>query len=185
MKKLHLGCGDRHIPGWLNVDIQPGPNVNVVRDVRTLPWVEDASVSVIYACTILEHFSRAELPDILQEWKRVLISGGILRVAVPDFAVLAHLYLEGLPPHFGALEIEPLLGILIGGQKDEYDFHKNLFDETRLRTRLEQSGFVDVQRYDWWETEHADVDDYSQAYLPHMDKEKGVLTSLNMEGRKP
>jgi len=24
-----------------------------------------------------------------------------------------------------------------------------------------------VRRYDWRHTEHADVDDYSQAYVPH------------------
>ena len=27
-------------------------------------------------------------------------------------------------------------------------------------------------------------DDYSQSYLPHMDKENGMLMSLNLEGRK-
>jgi len=26
------------------------------------------------------------------------------------------------------------------------------------------------------------VDDFSQAYLPHMDKEHGTLVSLNLEG---
>ena len=43
----------------------------------------------------------------------------------------------------------------------------------------------EVRRYDWRETEHANVDDFSQAYIPHMDKERGVLISLNVEWLRP
>ena len=45
-------------------------------------------------------------------------------------------------------------------------------------------GFKNVERYDWRETEHAEFDDHSQAYLPHMDKENGTLISLNVECTK-
>ena len=45
-------------------------------------------------------------------------------------------------------------------------------------------GFKDIKRYDWRETEHAEFDDHSQAYLPHMDKENGTLISLNVECTK-
>jgi hypothetical protein len=38
---------------------------------------------------------------------------------------------------------------------------------------------------DWRATEHAGIDDYSQAYFPHMDKEFGIQVSLNVEARKP
>ena len=41
-----------------------------------------------------------------------------------------------------------------------------------------------MKRYDLRDTEHADIDDCSQAYLPHMDKENGVLMSLNVEATK-
>ena len=65
-----------------------------------------------------------------------------------------------------------------------YNFHYNIFDEPSLTALLEEAGFVDVQRWDWRTTEHAEVDDFSQAYLPHMDKEKGTLISLNLEATK-
>ena len=39
-------------------------------------------------------------------------------------------------------------------------------------------------RYDWRQTLHKDHDDFSQAYVPHMDKEKGLLISLNVEADK-
>ena len=31
---------------------------------------------------------------------------------------------------------------------------------------------------------HSDIDDYSQAYIPHMDKDNGTLMSLNVEAIK-
>jgi hypothetical protein len=45
-------------------------------------------------------------------------------------------------------------------------------------------GFKEVYLWDWRETEHSHIDDFSQAYLPHMDKENGVLMSLNIEAKK-
>ena len=38
-----------------------------------------------------------------------------------------------------------------------------------------------VKKYNWKNTEHAQFDDHSQAYLPDMDKENGTLISLNIE----
>jgi hypothetical protein len=54
-----------------------------------------------------------------------------------------------------------------------------------LKEDLEAAGFVGVRRYDWRKTEHADIDDYSRAYYPHMDFDNGFLLSLNVEADKP
>ena len=56
-----------------------------------------------------------------------------------------------------------------------------------LRSGLEEAGFGNIRRYDWRETDigKAGIDDYSQAYLPHMDKENGRLIALNVEADKP
>jgi len=49
---------------------------------------------------------------------------------------------------------------------------------------LRRGGFAEARRRDWRRTEHAEVDDYSQAYLPHLDRENGQLMSLNLEAVK-
>ena len=46
------------------------------------------------------------------------------------------------------------------------------------------TGFSEVRPWGWRTTEHADLDDYSQAYLPHLHKENGMLVSLNLEAVK-
>lgn len=174
--KLHLGCGRRYIPGYVHVDAQHFAHVDLRCKVECLPLPE-ACADVVYACHVLEHFDRAHYRAVIAEWRRVLRPGGVLRLAVPDFAACAAIYYEaGL-----ADGLSGLVGLVVGGQRDAFDFHKMIFDEPFLTAALVETGFRDVRRWDWRDTEHAGVDDYSQAYLPHLDKTCGRLMSLNLE----
>ncbi|WP_077228756.1 class I SAM-dependent methyltransferase [Sphingomonas hengshuiensis] len=176
--KLHLGCGVKYFPGWTHVDALAYPHVDHVGPVERLDFAENSSIEVIYGCHVLEHFGRNEYRDVLVEWYRVLRKpGGILRLAVPDFRACAELYVQGKLPR-GLIDI---MGLLVGGQRDQYDYHKVLFDEPSLTATLLEVGFQEVRHWDWRETEHAGPDDYSQSYLPHMDKTHGRLMSLNLE----
>jgi predicted SAM-dependent methyltransferase len=180
IEKLHLGCGIKHIPGFYHVDALDYPHVDRIGPVEDLSFIPDNTVKLIYACHVLEHFGRKEYRAVLAEWCRVLAPGGVLRLAVPDFQAAADLYLA---PGNG-VGLPQVLGLLVGGQRDQYDFHKMAFDEETLGATLREVGFSNTRRWDWRSTEHAGMDDYSQAYLPHMDKENGRLVSLNIEGVK-
>jgi predicted SAM-dependent methyltransferase len=176
-RRLHLGCGKRHIPGWHHVDIVTFPHVDKVGRVEALRHIADDSVATIYACHVLEHFGRYQVFDVVSEWYRVLAPGGVLRVAVPDFAAACRYYVA-----HG--DIRQVLGLIMGGQTGPYDYHKVIFDQTSLGELLEDVGFRSIRRYDWRATGHAWLDDFSQAYLPHMDKARGTLVSLNVEAVK-
>lgn len=177
--KLHLGCGPRYIPGFVHVDALAAPHVDIVGPVERLPMNND-SASLIYASHVLEHFGRFEYRAVLQEWFRVLKPGGILRLSVPDFAACAASYYES-----GLVDgLSGLVGLIVGGQRDGYDYHKMIFDEPFLRRDLLETGFREVRLWDWRTTEHAEIDDYSQAYIPHMQKQTGRLMSLNIEAVK-
>lgn len=177
--KLHLGCGSKFIPGFIHIDVVENEHIHHQGSVCKLPY-EDQSVSLIYASHVLEHFGRWEMHDVLHEWYRVLVPGGVLRLAVPDFAACAKIYYEeGLKDG-----LTGLVGLICGGQRNEYDFHKMIFDEAFLTEELHKCGFLVVRRWDWRLTEHANVDDYSQAYIPHLDKTHGTLMSLNLEAEK-
>ena len=179
--KLHLGCGKRYIPGFTHIDQVKFPHVDFVQDIRSLPDIEDESASLIYACQVIEYFDREELPAVLTEWRRVLRPGGILRLSVPDFEVMSRLYRAGL-------KLEWFLGTLYGKISDGqggYVYHRTTFDEASLRDVFLSVGFVNPERWDWRQTEHADVDDFSQAYFPHMEKSKGIQFNLNMQATRP
>src|SRR5882672_1714793 len=176
--KLHLGCGKRHIPGYVHIDVVDYPHIAHVASIDHLPFIPDNSVSVIYTCHVLEHFKRRDVQRVLREWYRVLQAGGTLRTAVPDFASLCEVYRR-------TSDMNLVIGSLLGRQDYLYNIHYNVFDFSSLEGELLAVGFKDVRRYDWRETEHASVDDFSQAHIPHMDKEHGILVSLNVECRKP
>ena len=75
--------------------------------------------------------------------------------------------------------------MIYGSQRHPYDYHKNGWDEDRLKKDLLSVGFKDVRRWNWQDiSPHSYCDDYSQAYSPHMDKENGMLMSLNVEAIK-
>ena len=179
-RKLHLGCGKRVIPGFIHVDAISYPHVDHVADVKKLDFIESGTVDLVYACHILEHFGRIEYLAVLKEWHRVLKPAGILRLSVPDFAACAAIYYEQ-----GLVDgVTGLVGLVSGGQRDVHDYHKMIFDQQLLTQNLLDVGFQGVRPWNWRTTEHSHVDDFSQAYIPHMDKENGRHMSLNLEGLK-
>jgi len=145
---------------------------------------EDGSAELIYASHVFEYFDREEAVTVLGEWRRVLQPGGTLRLAVPDFPSLVKVYERSgeldriLGPLYGRMPVDT------GAEEPHVIYHKTVYDFDSLKTLLENNGFTNVQPYDWRETIHRDHDDHSQAYYPHMDKENGLLTSLNVEATR-
>ena len=177
MMKLHLGCGDRILKGWTNIDILPW-NSQVFEGDVTIFTFDDNSIDEIYASHVLDHLSRnEELDRALSEWYRVLKPGGVLRVAVSDFERVVSMYIEGL-------DLERLWGHIVGGHKDKYDRHGCVFDFKLLKTYLEKHGFKNIKKYKWQDFLPKYFDDLSACYIPHMNKKNGILMSLNVEATK-
>lgn len=175
---LHLGCGKRHIPAFTyHIDARSFPHVDYVCRADKLKMFKDNSVDLIYACHLLEHFKRREVENVLKEWRRVLRPGGILRLAVPDFSSLVKVYLK-------YKNMNLIMGPFHGRQDYPENTHYISFDFKYLEKLLRKTGFKNIRRYDWQKTVHKNYDDYSQAHIPHMDKEKGILISLNVEATK-
>jgi len=81
---LEIGPGDERIEGFETLNIFNGPNVDYVYDAsKALPF-EDNTFDLIYASHILEHVVWYHTEATLEEWVRILKSGGILEVWVPD-----------------------------------------------------------------------------------------------------
>lgn len=176
-KKLHLGCGNKRIEGFINIDVRELEGVDVVDDITKLTSIEESSVDLIYVSHVLEHIGRNEYIDVLKRWYSILKKEGVLRIAVPDFEAVTEHYNENK-------NIKALRGFLYGGQNYKENYHYCAWDFKCLKEDLESVGFKNVKRYNWRETEHSHIDDFSQCYLPHMDKENGKLMSLNVEAIK-
>ncbi len=150
--RLNLGAGEMELPGFINIDRRSGG------EVYPLPYA-DASVDEVRASHVLEHFGHHQVMTVLREWVRVLKPGGLIRVAVPDFAYVARAYIAG--------ETMNAQGYVMGGQTDENDAHHCIFDEPVLRRMLREAGCDRIER---WTSEIRDC-----ASLP---------VSLNLQARK-
>jgi len=150
--KLNLGSGEQMIEGYVPYDVKLG------REAYPLD-VPDDSVDEIRASHVLEHFSHREVYWVVKHWVNKLKPGGILKIAVPDFGKLAHSYVSG--------ENTEVCLYVMGGQVDDDDIHRCIFDESSLRQVMERAGLDDIQP---WESEIEDA-----AALP---------ISLNLMGRK-
>jgi predicted SAM-dependent methyltransferase len=98
---LNLGCGANRPQKepWINIDnlydVLPDPKqlerIHLAREknyiecdiTKGLPF-EDNGVHGIVASHLLEHFKPIDAVTFLRECKRVLSSGGVLRISVPD-----------------------------------------------------------------------------------------------------
>jgi len=179
--KLHLGCGKRYFgKDWVHIDQQPYLHVDYVCNLRELPVEDLENVELIYASHALAYFDRKEAEEVLRHWYDVLEPGGTLRIATPDIRTMAHLYMTE------QYSLEQFLGPMYGKIESAHKtiYHKTIYDFVSLKALLLKVGFSDVKEYDWRQTEHAEFDDCSQAYLPHMDKVRGALISLNIEATK-
>tara|TARA_R100000008_G_scaffold40649_1_gene23322 strand:+ start:2991 stop:3533 length:543 start_codon:yes stop_codon:yes gene_type:complete len=177
MMRLHLGCGWRNFgKDWIHIDAGTYEHLDY-HSITDLSQFDDDSIDLIYASHVVEYFDRDEFSEVLKEWHRVLKPQAILRLAVPDFDALAMLYISG------EIQLDNVLGPLYGKMSmgNETIYHKTVYDFKSMKAFLEFHNFQRVERYDWRKTDHAHFDDHSQAYVPHMQKETGTLTSLNVE----
>lgn len=80
-RRLNLGAGTQNRYGdALHVDLYAFPDIDVLADIRHLPII-DESIDAIVCQSVLEHVRHPE--EILNEAKRVLVSGGHLYLTAP------------------------------------------------------------------------------------------------------
>ena len=185
--KLHLGCGKKHLPGYIHVDLDNESHIDYPNtDMSDLKMFDDNKVDLIYNCGTFEYFDLQEAPEVLKEWYRVLKPGGTLRISVPNFESVVKVYLNNGKDILG----EGILGLIYGRWpiKDKNNnskvlYHKIIYDFQLLNSILLEAGFKNVKPYNWENVLPEDYDDYSKAYVPYKDK-NGIQMMLNIECNK-
>lgn len=82
MKKLNLGCGNRIMEGYINVDYTQADGVDMVWDLEEFPYpFDDEEIDEIYANHVIEHLEPYR--KVMGELSRILKKGGKLILAVP------------------------------------------------------------------------------------------------------
>lgn len=122
--RVNVGCGATPTSGWINLDNSPTvrfagwsraiqllgrfrilstQQVEFARVARMagIRWASatklplpDHSVDVVYSSHMMEHLTRTEARAFLVEVRRVLVTGGVIRLALPDLRIQIDRYLS-------------------------------------------------------------------------------------------
>ena len=83
-KKLNIGCGRDIRKGWINLDSNRLPGVDVVHNIEHLPLpFSKEEFEEVLCQDVLEHI--LDYVPTLQEIHRILKKNGLLKIRVPHF----------------------------------------------------------------------------------------------------
>ena len=170
MIKLHIG-GEEKKDGWKILNIQNKPDVDYVGDISDLYQFEDNSIQEIYASHVFEHIKRKNITKTILEIYRVLKPSGKFHVSVPDMDVLFKLFLDSNLNNKQRIHI---LGMIFGGQMDDFDIHYFGWNYELLKDTLGANGFIKVEKVKSFNLFN-DTSEYSPG---------GVPISLNLTAEK-
>lgn len=162
---LNLGCGQRVLPGFVNIDKYVCPNCNPAEytveegDISLLYQFADQSVDLIFAAHVFEHLSIRQGRKAIKEWARVLKPGGLLYLSIPDLELIAWEILANAGTDLQSNRLEwvifTMFGYQISPDKKPYNglnideeapedlgqFHKSGYTKLSLQKIVLESGF--------------------------------------------
>jgi len=144
--RLHLGAGRERLDGWINIDMQAIPGVDVIADVTQ--GLDYSGVEAVYAEHFLEHLPVDAALGFLLEAHRVLGDGGWLRLSTPnlDWVWSTHYRLDTDPE--GKRQAALTLNRAFYGWE-----HRFLWNREMLGEALLACGFREPRWCRWGESE--------------------------------
>ncbi len=150
--KLNLGCGDKILPGYVNVDVvesRRGLKPDVICDLHQLTSFEDNSADEILSVHVVEHFWRWEVADVLKEWVRVLRPGGKMIVECPNLLSACREFLANPDVASGpGPEGQRTMWVFYGDPawKDPYMVHRWGYTPLSLARLMVESGLINLRQ---------------------------------------
>ncbi len=142
--KLHLGCGNNNIKGWINIDKYR--KSDIIDDMIILKSFKEKSIDEIYTSHAIEHIKPEDFITALKRWYKLLKVGGILIIRCPDAEYYLKRYLnisdeEKLKDILSLKKKGYLRGIFGKQTRGEGYKNRNLFTKGLLIKAVEYAGF--------------------------------------------
>jgi len=216
---VHLGCGPFAKPTrWIDYDGSwnarvnswPRPMADLLRrfakkagggqtpfpshirylDIRKRFPFDDQSVDVIYAAHVWEHLAFSTAIQATQECYRVLKTGGVLRLVVPNLRDFVEEYLNSNEPdsamtlnrklHYRSFEeCRSLIYSIYLGFTD-FHHHRFMYDPPQLISLLKRNGFTKVSERRFLESQIEEIIDLESEM--RIGRDKGfVIEALKLD----
>lgn len=98
--KLHLGCGQRYLEGYVNIDYPPSSHTvqeksiaDIQRDILDLRYAPE-TIEEVRLHHVFEHFPRPVACALLASWHSWMKPHGVLHIEVPDFQKTARVMIN-------------------------------------------------------------------------------------------
>lgn len=191
--KLHIGCGEHLLPGWLNSDYDlRSKSIFQLNATWKFPF-PDNLFDHVFSEHMIEHITYPQSQHMLSECFRVLKPNGKLRIATPDLAFVTGIYHEeksALQEKYIAWYFENFIKVdslhqvpFVVNAFMRFFGHQFIYDEPTLRESFARAGFVNITRYN--------VGDSGDNQFVGLENESWrppgflKLESLVLEGTKP
>ncbi len=160
--KLHLGCGETYLDGYVNIDfpleahsVQRTTKADLCVDLLSLRYPAN-SIEEVRLRHVFEHFTRPVACALLTGWHRWLVPEGVLRLEVPDLEKTAKKINSRFVPM-----ARKLVGIrhLFGSHEAGWAAHYEGYTSATLSHLLKHFGFAvrSVTYNDWQGTYNIEI----------------------------
>lgn len=144
--KIHLGCGQDYLPGYINIDSNPKVEADLTAD--DLDLFPDNCADAIESYHFFEHLELQQAKTALKEWLRILKPGGLVIIELPNLAVCV----QEIGKHFDKKGFDLAMAGIFSYppfvEREGYPMiHKWGWSPETLGAELSSAGFVEVHQY--------------------------------------
>lgn len=145
--RLHLGCGESHLDGYVNLDFPPSEHTVQTRqgadafaDITKISFPKQSADEVRSHHTF-EHFDRQAALALLCKWHDWLKVGGTLVIETPDFEGSISLLLD---PAYSYKQKQSIMRHIFGSHEAYWAMHYDGWYKDKFEHVLSKLGFTNI-----------------------------------------
>lgn len=154
--RIHLGCGSNILPGWTNIDLDGPPDI-IKWDLRKPLPIPSESVDFIFNEHFIEHVTRQEALLLLDDCRRVLKPGGVLRISTPNLRKLIDEYLRERTTEWLDVSWVPQTPCQLLNEGMRLWGHQFVYDVAEFEALLRTAGFASIDHVRWRQSAYAEL----------------------------
>jgi hypothetical protein len=171
MTRLHLGCGERYLEGYVNIDfpksqhsIQEKDLADLHMDILKLSY-PPGTIEEIRLHHVFEHFARPVACALIASWNSWLMDDGIIHIEVPDLKKMSAIILN---PFSSIKAVSVAERHIFGSHEADWAVHYDGYNKKMLSLLLTSFGFriIACNKNSWKGTHNIEIKAKKEISVP-------------------